>query len=52
MAPKEPTKPIRIAASTAKKLDTMGKELEALGTKNASYTQIIEYMFHKLEKKK
>lgn len=46
------TKPVRIEASTIEKLDRIGKKLcEELGIKDPSYTQIIEYLLKKVEKK-
>jgi hypothetical protein len=46
------TRPIRIDESTIKKLDSLGKKLcEDEGFKDPSYTQIIEYMIKKAEKK-
>ena len=46
------TKPVRIEESTIKKLDVIGKRLcEELGIKDPSYTQIIEHLLKKAEKK-
>lgn len=49
---KEKTKPIRISESTVEKLDKIGKKIcEEMGIKNPTYTQIIEYILRKAEKK-